>query len=68
MAPIGFCPAASGVGECRKSGPTMGEGDHPPCTSEARKGGETPMIAKRGSAASKTVQPLREGAGTGPRT
>src|SRR3546814_3773027 len=31
-----------------------------------RKGGETRLIAKRGRIAAETVQPLRQGAGTGP--
>lgn len=46
----------------------MGEGDRPSCTSEARKGGDTAMIAKRGRVAAETVQLLRQGAGTGPGT
>jgi len=32
-----------------------------------RKGGETRLIAKRGRIAAETVQPLRQGAGTGPK-
>ena len=32
-----------------------------------RKGGETRLIAKRGRTAAETVQPLRQGAGTGPK-
>src|SRR3546814_12364157 len=31
-----------------------------------RKGGETRLIAKRGRIVAETVQPLRQGAGTGP--
>src|SRR3546814_5806750 len=46
---IDFCPLAKWVGEWRKEGPVMGEGDLPPCTkAQRRKGGETPMIAKGG--------------------
>ena len=35
---------------------------------QRRKGGDTAMIAKRGRVAVETVQPLRQGAGTGPDT
>ena len=55
MAPIDFCPLAKWGGEWRKYGLIAGEGDHPACTSEARKGGETPAITKRSRAAAETV-------------
>ena len=58
---------ANRVGEWRKHGLIAGEGDHPPCTSEARKGGDTPAITKRSRAAAETAWPLRQGAGTGPK-
>ena len=48
MASIGFCLLAKRVGERRKSGPGTAEGDRPPCTSAARKGGDTAVPAKRG--------------------
>lgn len=47
MGTIGFCPLAKWDGEFRKYGPNAGEGNHPSCTSAARKDGDTPAFAKR---------------------
>ena len=66
MASIDFCPLAKWVGEWRSEGRSWGGGSPVLHGAQRRKAGETPMIAKRGCAAAETVQPLRQGAGTGP--